>query len=246
MFYAKTVHSNILKAMFEILFQNMTSVCLIIDRDGIRSENVSSQGLDIRIFLPADKFDTYVYDYEEPQQFVGIGSHVNQFLRSVKNKTSIVLSMTNEYVLDIDICSSNEDYVVTLSANIENIQNLASSLLDNYTSNPVSISNVTFNQICKAFKSPTLNVTKKNGQISFSFEITGISRKILTFGKKDMTDTSLIFRSYKTDNFTRVNKLSSFSTKNISIFIEDGKMLLIEAVSDLGSIKVHVPHADDR
>ncbi len=244
MFFAKTVHATKFKALFEILFQNMNSVCFVIDKSGITSENVTNQNMFIKINIPLDAFDEYTFTYDEPQ-YIGLGSHINQFFKSVKNKSTVTFSITKPYVFDIAINSTVDNYSVKLAANIENMQNIANQTIDIYRSPPVPISGTTFNQICKSFKQPLVNVAKSNGQISFSFEIAGISTKSMTFGAYVADDVDLYFKTFRSDQFTRISKIASFITQPINVFVEPGKPIRIESKSSIGTIDLIInPIAD--
>lgn len=237
MFLAKTKNSGKFKALFEVLFQNITTVCMTIDAKGMRSEILTNQNILILVDLPAENFDEYVFDFDKPQH-VGLGSHINQFFKSVKNKTHIIFSINKPLVLDIAIISQVDDYVVSLMATVENTQNIAKTAIATYDQSAVRISNTTFNQVCKSFKSPLVNVTKRNGQLSFSFEISGISIKTVTFGKASPEDVNLFFQTFKSDQFVRICKISSFASHPIEIYAEKEKPLAVFVKSTAGTVKL--------
>lgn len=244
MFIAKSKNAAKIKALFEVLFQNMATVSLTIDKNGITSENITNQHLLINVNIPSSYFDSYVFDYDEPQ-YIGLGSHINSFFKSVKNKTMITFKIDKPFFLDISITSLVDDYTVSLAASIENVQNIESFTMPEYTSEPTKLSPSTFNSICKLFKSPFINVTKKYGQLLFSFEIPQISVKTLTFGKMVAENKELFFKTYKSDQFIRIGKLSSFVTQPISIYTEAEKPLYIEAVSDTATVKLTITQSED-
>ena len=250
MFIAKTSYAGKLKALFEVLFSNMSTVCLMIDEWGIHSEILTTQKLLICVDLPSEYFEEYFFDFTEPQ-YIGLGSHVNQFFKSLKNKTIVKLSIDKPFVLDIESKSTVDDCLVTYSANIESTQNIASCPIETYQCEGVAISSSNFSQMCKSFKTPFLNVTKRDGQILFSFELQGMSLKTLEFGKKHPEDTSLYFNTFKSDNFIRLSKLSSFVTEPIKIYAErssltgEDKKLMIEAKSVIGTVKIYIKGVEE-
>lgn len=244
MFTAKTTHSGTIKAMFELLFQNMTRVCLTIDENGIKSDSITNQNILIRFELPSKLFDNYEFTFDEPLH-IGLGSQNNQFFKSVKNKSSITFSITKAFVLDIIIDSNVDHYRTSISATLETVQNISHPTIESYDTLPITITSSTFNQICKSFKSPSLNITKKDGQLHFSFEVEGISTKTLTFGKLIPEDVSLFHKSFRSDQFIRIGKLSSFANEPIRIYAENGKPLYIEAQSNLGCMRLSIPSDDD-
>jgi hypothetical protein len=101
--------------------------------------------------------------------------------------------------------------------------------------------------MCKSFKDPIINISKKNGQLSFCFDEPEISSKSLCFGKFQKDDTSLYFKQFKSELFSRIGKLSSFASETIKIFVEseNESQILIETSSQLGTIKVYIPCVDE-
>lgn len=237
MFLAKTNHSGKFKALFEVLFQNMTTACFTITENKMALEARTTQNVLISVNLPATCFEEYIFNETEPIH-IGLGSHINQFFKSVKNKSTITFTMSKPFIFDIEIGSPIDDYVVSLSAVIESMQNIAPTIHEKYNSKAIPVSGTNFNQICKAFKSPILNITKKNGQLQFSFEVSGISTKTLSFGKKNLQDTNLFHQAFHSDQFSRIGKISSFVSEPIMIFAEGNKSLFLNCVSDIGTMKV--------
>lgn len=243
MFTAVTSHSGKLKAIFELLFYNSQDVVLTISETGIRSELTTVNNTTIMVNLPASAFDEFVFTYDEPL-YVGLGSHVNTFFKNIKNKSSVTLTILHPYTLNIihtceDMCTVNYTAEYTSSQNICPMQN---HQYDMEKSHPMSTN--TFNTICKAFKSSTINksssvnVQKSEGQLSFGFELAGIASKKMTFGKLDTSQRYRYFNQFKSDAFLRIGKLSLFADKIIKICVEEDKPMMITAESPLGYIKV--------
>jgi len=242
MFNARSSQSIKFKALFDLLFQNATTACLTIDADGIRSENVTSQDTVIKAEIPASAFDEYSFTFDKPQ-YIGLGSHINHFFKSVKNKTNIRFSIDKPFVLDIEIISSF-DCSVALAANIENVQNVAAVDVCPYDTPPVTVLNTSFGQVCKSFKQPHVDVTKRDGQISFSFGIPNISTKTITFGKKNVDDKTLFYKTFRADQFIRIAKIASFADEYVNLYVENDKPLMLSASCDIGEIKIIVKHHD--
>lgn len=239
MFRAVTKYAGKFKALFEVLFQNMTTVCFTIDKKGLFLEHLTTQNLIISVFLPAEKFEEYIFDGEDPIH-IGLGSHINKdFFKHVKNKDTVVLSITKDFIFDFEKKSDVDDCVQSLSVSIENIQNITPINHDLYESSPVKISSINFNQMCRSFNYPMLNVTRTNGQIIFSFE-TGISTKSLTFGKENNSDNLLSHQSYYSDQFSRINKISSFISDPIDVYAEGSLPLYLHCTSLIGTMNVFI------
>lgn len=234
MFSARTIHSGKLKALFEVLFSNTTTVCLTLSKDGICSETTTTNNSLICVQLPATCFDEYAFTFDEPQH-IGLGSHINGFFKSLKNKTRVTLGMTKPCTLDIS--ADDDGCSIAYSAAVICAQNISPAPTYSYGKEGICISCANFNSMCKSFsKSNSLDVSKRDGQLAFSFELVGIASKTLSFGQKEK-DSSLYYQQFKSDAFVRVGKLASFAEK-IRLFVESDLPLLIEATSPLGVVKI--------
>jgi hypothetical protein len=233
MFLAKTISSGKLKALFEILFSNMSTVILTISKDGIYSEMITTNKSLICVNIPSTCFDEYVFTFSESQH-IGLGAHVNTFFKTLKTKTLITLSMNESYTLNV--ISEDDGCTTSYSAAVISAQNISPAPTYTYESEGIKITCANFNAMCKSFsKTPYLDVVKKNGQLSFSFELTGISTKTLTYGKKNES-SEIYFQQHKSDAFVRLNKMASFADE-IIVYVEQNKPLAIEATSSLGNLK---------
>ena len=115
MFKAVTKYTGRFKSLFEVIFQNMTTADFTIDKTGMFLEQLTTQNLLISVFLPAENFEEYVFDEDEPIH-VGLGQHINkEFFKSVKNKDIITMSITKQHVFDFEKRIEANDSVQTLS-----------------------------------------------------------------------------------------------------------------------------------
>ena len=237
MFSAKTIHSGKIKALFEVIFNNTSTVCFTISEHGLFSEITTTSNALICVELPSSCFEDYTFTFPEPQH-IGLGSHVNSFFKSLKTKTTVVLSMTKPYTLDI--VSEDAGCTSSYSAAVISAQNISPSASYCYEKPGFDVSCSNFNSMCKSFaKTSTLDVSKHEGTLSFSFELSGIASKKLTFGQKDSADSSLYYQQFKSDGFLRIGKLSSFADK-IKLFAEVDLPFLINASSHLGTVKIYM------
>jgi len=244
MFSARTNQSGKLKALFEILFSNGQDFVLVVSKSGIETELNTINNATLCVALPAEEFDSYNYTYDE-SMYVGLGSHVNTFFKSLKNKSVITLSISKPYTLDIHLlCSDNHS--ITYSASFMCAQNVSPAPTYDYDlSKCFELTTTAFNHMCKAFsKIEFVDVTILSGQLVFSFELAGIDSKRWTFGIEDGSQKLVYFKKYKSDIFIRLGKLSSFANKNIKICYEVGKPLMLLAESSLGVIKTTI-NADE-
>lgn len=239
MFRAVTRYAGKFKSLFEVLFQNMITARLTIDKKGIFLEEYTNQNILISVFLPAEKFEEFTFNDDEPIH-LGLGNHINkEFFKSIKNKDVIIMTINNPYVFEFEKRNNNDESVQTLSTKTESIQNITPMNHPEFTSLPIKIKSSDFNQTCKSFNAPTLTVTKDKGCINFSFD-TGRSIKTLKSGKEDLTNLALIHQTYYDEQFTRINKISSFVTEPIEVFMEADKPLYLLCKSSIGNMKIFI------
>lgn len=240
-FIAKTKYSSRFKSLFELLFQNMTTACFTIDKTGILLETITTQNILLKVNLPAECFEEYVFEGDGPMH-IGLGIHINQFFKTVKNKTSIEFSIKQPYIFDIKVASKTDNCVVSLSANIEAVQNIAPEMVEKYISEPVEIMNTDLSKMCRSFKAQVF-VTKKCSQLEFSCTLENIYKKNFLFGKESSDDIGLFHQSYNADQFSRISKVSSFINQPVKVYAEEGKPLLFDCSSEIGTIKVFMTPA---
>lgn len=238
MFTAKTTQSGKLKAIFEVLFSNMSTVCVVISADGLSAEMQTTNNSLIKLMIPSSSFDEYTFTYPEPR-YIGLGSHLNTYFKSFKNKTTVVLSMIEPYILDI--AYTDEAFTSKCSATVEDDQqHVSPAETFNYTLPPVYISCANFNAMCKSFtKLPTIDVVKQHGKVSFMSNFDGITSKTLIFGHHNEKDTMIYHKQYKSDAFVRISKLSSYAD-GINLYVEQDKPIHIEAKSSFGTVSVYM------
>ena len=235
MFYAKTRYSNRFKALFEILFQNMTTACFTINDTGMFLESTTTQNTLFKLSLPKELFDEYKFEGEEIH--IGLGAHINQFFKTIKSKTVIEFSITQPFIFDVKVVSKNDNCVMMISANIENVQNIAPEALDIYVKEPINIASTDFSKMCRAFKTQVY-VTKNENQMEFSCAIEHIYKKNFVFGKANSDDKNLFHQNYSAEQFLRICKISSFVNQPIKVYAEEGKQLLFACESEIGVLQV--------
>lgn len=237
MFIAVTKYTGRFKSLFEVIFQNMTTADFTISKTGMFLEHLTTQNLLISVFLPAEKFEEYVFDEEEPIH-VGLGQHISkEFFKSVKNKDVITMSITKPHTFDFEK-RSDDDTVQSLSVSIEDTQNITPMEHETYASNPVLIAHNIYTDWCKSISNTTtIEATKNMGQIQFLFD-TGRSVKTLKKGKEDKNDIELVHQQYYSDQFTRISKMSSFVSEPIEVRLERDKPLHFLCKSPIGTMKI--------
>jgi len=244
MFSARTNQSGKLKAIFELIFSNVNDSVLTISKSGIETELTTINNATIRVALPAEVFESYVYTYDEPM-YVGIGSHVNGFFKGLKNKSAITLTISKPFTLEVRVLYSDDhsiSYIIAFTC----AQNVSPAPTYDYDlSKYFTISTTAFNSICKSFsKVEHIDITVLSGQLIFSSELSGIDSKRISFGTEDTSQQQIYYKKFKSGIFLRLGKLASFATKPIKVCVHENKPLMMLAESSLGVIKVTV-NTDD-
>ncbi|ASZ85094.1 114L [Cherax quadricarinatus iridovirus] len=253
MFRAVTKNTNKFKALFEFLFQNMTTADFTIDETGMHLENLTTQNILISLFLPAENFTEYTFTYKEPIH-IGLANHINkEFFKSVKNKDKIIMSITKPYVFDLEKMTEKQPakknknvediptpvpIVHSLSVHVEETQNIIPNECDDLESDPVLLPSSSFVDWCKSISNTNLiNVTKSFGQIKFQFD-TCRSVKTLKFGEENQSDVESVYHQFTSEQFSRISKINSFVTEHIQVKFEPRKPLYFMCKSSVGHVKI--------
>lgn len=245
MFRAKTTHANRLKALFELLFNNLKTVCFTIDKDGMHLKAMTTINLLLEVKLLAENFDEYVFTFEEPVH-IGIESYVNKSFKTMKSKNIVTMSIVNPGELVIDVKSTSKDnYSYSLSLLTQNVQSVTPIPLVSYASS--SMTNVptsVFSDMCKQIKCVSqFSVTREHGLLKFKCNTPAdVYSETFVFGKEDPSDTLLVHDVYKSEQLTRMAKIVSFakdSSKFVQVYVEANKHMMICAKSELGTINAY-------
>lgn len=233
-FKAVTKYAGKLKTLFEIIFLNTTTANWTIDKNGMFLEETTNQNLLLNVFLPAECFDEYFFQGE--QIYVGLGNHINkEFFKGVKNKDIITMSINQPFTFNLE--KTNGDISQSLSVSTQDIQVITPFVFPEYKTIFVDLMGDNYNQLCRSFTASTMDVTKSNGNVEFSFS-TGRSVKKLKCGKENKLDTTLIHRSFYTEQFSRLAKIHSFACSPIKIYYEIDKPLCFVCQSSIGCLKI--------
>lgn len=241
-FKAKTKYANRFKSLFELLFNNMTTVCLTIDQTGLSLKTTTSQNITFDVQLPSHHFDEYVFGGLEPIH-VGLGNKVKKFFKTVKNKSIVEFSITDPFLFDIIITAldNQNNCKSLLSVTIASVQNIAPFDSIDYKVPSVRVPNTNFSKMCRSFMTPTFYLSKTNGELEFGSTMINIFKESFRFGVADSTDTSAVFhRHYRTDQIIRIIKMASLVPKHLSIYVEKGLPLLVKSTSEIGTVKVYI------
>lgn len=244
MFFAMTTHANKLKALFELLFNNLKTVCFTIDKDGLHLKSKTTINLMIEVDLHADLFDEYIFNFDEPVH-IGMESYISKSFKTMKNKNVVSLSITNPGFMTIGVkstCKHNFEYNLEIAT--ESVQNVSLAPLHAYsTDSKTEIPACRFSDMCKLIKSISdFTVTKERGVLKFSCSTPDIYSESFQFGQEDKSDNTLVHYVQKSEQLFRMSKMVSFSkdpSKSIDVYSEKYKPLMMSCSSEIGVIKAY-------
>jgi hypothetical protein len=240
-FRATTKYAGKLKILFEIIFANMTVATWKISKEGMLLEEKTKQNLFMRIFLPAECFDEYVFNGNSSLN-IGLSSNIGrEFFKSIKNKDVI-----NMYTVgDFDLVFEKKNLTTTHSLQVTTSDFIViQRSFPTYTSTPVELSGSDYSQFCRSFPTTTLSITKQYGEITFSFN-TGRSVKKLQCGVLNREDLAIIHREYYCEQLSRLSKMNSFSSTPLLIYYEDDKPLCFIAKNPIGTMEIVIDQKQD-
>ena len=244
MFYAKTKHANKLKALFELLFNNLKRACFTIDKSGIHLNSNTTINLMLEVNLLAEQFDEYVFTFEEPLH-IGIESYISKSFKTMKNKNTVSLSILNPGVLLVEVKSIGKDeFGYSIEVATEKVQNVSLCTMHSYLpESQTTIPNSRFSDMCKLIKPISeFSVMKEKELLKFTCRTQDIYTETFKFGEENINDKTLIHHVHKSEQLFRISKIVSFSkdqNKVIDVYVEKDKPLMISAMCEIGIIKAY-------
>lgn len=241
-FYAVSKHGGKFKALFELIFQNMTTACFTIDKSGMYMECMTTQNTLFKIMIGVDSFDTYEFTNPEPL-FIGLNSSVNRnFFKSIKNNDVFSMKIeSTKQTLDLENQYTSDNVSIKLAVIIENIQNIEKNKEYEYLSPPITIFSRMLNLLCRSLHAiPLTQIVKQYGQISFIFDAQ-LNTKTITFGESRRNDLELVDNTYYSDQFNRIIKLCHLAD-SVEAKLEKDKPFYLHCQSVICWIKIYINH----
>lgn len=255
LFRAKTKEGHVLKVLMELLHNNITTGCFIIDSKGMRlrmmdgNENKQSLIL-IDLVLEGKQFTSYKFKNHTPLQ-VGITiGHCHKMLKSLKKKDSIELFIDEENPteLGIRVVPKENTRTTTSFIKLQAIQNLETELPTGY-GRPIIINSSEFQKMCKGLPhiSSETTVFAHKGKITFTSNADEVMKRSTQFGDNDDSDddssdseTEDYNEAFDTDQLGKIAKIAGLYT-NLYVYVVNGNPLLFQTeVGSLGKISVYL------
>lgn len=245
LFYAVTGHSMKVKAILEILNNNLKTICFTINERGmfLRTRTNANQYLEMNLF--ADKFDVFKFNFPNPIH-IGVESHFCSFSKALVTKSSAIFSITTPNILKAAVLYG-DSFSFSMEVITEVIQNVSCEPLQTYSEPGIQVPISLFTHTCKLFKGPSQDfvVVKEKGLLKMIIKNMDLITKTAVFGSEDPNDTGLVTQQYKLDQFIRIVKITDFAKDTIKIYLEKGKPMMVQAECDLGIFCVYFLKDED-
>ena len=233
-----------LKHLFDIIFQNVLTVNFKIENKGISIEHFTTLNIMIKIFLPMEKFLRYEFNKTEPI-YLGLSQQIYKgFFKIIKKKDAVTMYIENDtpfvFHLEKNFDENSRHY---FSIPTTDIQNVIPKKNEIYTVSPILIQRVFFSEWFKSFSlsnnfNNQISMIKKNDVLEIILN-DGIMIKKFTIGKNTYKDREEILENVFTmEQFSRINKLSSFSKSEIKLFYEKDKPILFSCENQIGFLNL--------
>ena len=250
-FKVKTCDAYSIKVLSELLQNNLKTALFKVNKDGITLRMINNNlSILIDLVLEANKFNLYKFNYDKDLH-LGINlNHFHKMLKSVKKKDSLVLSISDDSLneLDIKVIPKENNRVTESRIKIQTIQNLEIELPEDYSKHVIIPSNE-FQKTCKDMSTigNYIVIISKGFTIKFCCDGGNIYSKNITFGEIDddsdqeNDDVDNEYNEkFDIEQFIRLSKITGLSN-SIQIFPKNGLPLLFKtAVGNLGEISIYI------
>lgn len=245
-FKAISKYSIELKHLFDIIFQNVLTANFKIEKKGITIEHLTTLSIMLKVFLPMEKFLIYDLNKNEPIYF-GLSQQIYKgFFKIVKKKDVITMYIKTDtpFVFHLEK-NFNDNSRHCFSIPTTDIQNIVSIKNENYHVSPIYIERVFFTEWFKSFSlsnnfNNQISMIKKNNILEIILS-DGIMVKKFTIGKNTyQKKDEEIENVFSLEQFSRINKLSSFCDSEIELFYEKDKPILFSCENKIGSLNLYL------
>ena len=255
-FKARTSAAYSIKIAIDLLKNNLHTACLRIDKDGIfLSMNTTKHVKILDMRLDAINFIVYKFRPDE-LMFMGINlGHLHQVLRSIKKKDSIQMFIDSDAPseLGIKVIPRENNRITTSVVKIQDTQWVDLDIPTGYKI-PVNIPSGDFHKMIKDMTQigNKITVIAHQFHILFRCDAGSIIKRDVAFGSANESDddsdddeTDPYERTFETDQFRSITKLSNLGNI-IQIFpCENEPLLFRSKVGDLGVIDIYIWSAQD-
>jgi hypothetical protein len=169
-------------------------------------------------------------------------------LKTVKKKDSLELLIYANQPTDlrINVVPKENNRVTTSYVKIQNTQNIAIDLPDEYDK-PIIVDSSEFQKMCRGLSNIS-NITRvmvKKSVIIFSTDAGGVMKRSTQFGEIDEDDDEKddeyrYSEDFNTEQLIKITKISALN-KNMQVYVKnDNPILFRSLVGNIGKISIYV------
>lgn len=250
-FKASTTEAYRIKILSDLLKNNLSRFCFVIDESGIKTRMMDdNRSVMFDFVLEQPKFTTWKFKSSQPI-CCGINSSLLQkMLRSIKKKDTVYLFIDDSapFDLGIKVVPKDNNRITSSFVQTQEMQNIEISLPEGYPKSPVIVQSSEFQKMCKDLShiGKVITVTSKGFSIKFACGAKGVVSRIEQFGVEDSDGDDDDFeqkeyqQTFATEQFTKIAKISGLGS-SMRIFASMGVPLKFCAnIGDLGEISIYI------
>ena len=245
--YLKTVQSNAIKTLFEVLKEILHDVNIFFDQNGMRIMTIDGSHVAlIHLFLDAQNFEEY--KCERPLH-LGINmSNMFKLLKTATNQDTLVFFMDNDQNFDLGIQIENAEKrtktTFTLKLMDVDVESLQMPEIE-YDS-VITMPSLYFQRLCKDMSniSDTLSISSTKTQIilsckgDFASQETIIEDNVNMIEGMSFSTTEVVQGCYHLKYLVLFNKASSLCN-TMELFMKNGFPLILKyKVANLGELRL--------
>jgi proliferating cell nuclear antigen len=255
--YLKTVQSNAIKTLFEVLKEILHDVNIFFDSNGMRIMTVDgSQVALIHLFLEASNFEEY--KCERPLHLGVNMTNMFKLLKTATNHDTLVLFMENDVNFELGIQIENAEKRTKTIFNLKllDVDIEALQMPEIEFDSVITMPSLYFQRLCKDMSniSDTLTITSNKSQITLSCKGDFASQETIIEDNVNMveglsfnqTSGDKVRGSYHLKYLVLFNKASSLCNTMELFMKNDFPLILKYKVANLGELRLCLaPKVDD-
>lgn len=247
--YLKTVQSNAIKTLFEVLKEILHDVNIYFDQNGMRIMTVDGSHVAlIHLFLEASNFEEY--HCERPLHLGVNMSNMFKLLKTATNQDTMVLFMENDIKFDLGIQIENAEKKTktTFTLKLLDVDIEALKMPEIQFDSVITMPSMYFQRLCKDMSniSDTLTITSNRNQITLSCKGDFASQETVIEDNVNMiegmsfnqTSSELVTGAYHLKYLVLFNKASSLCN-TMELFMKNNYPLILKyKVANLGELRL--------
>ena len=244
-FKLKTTEAYTIKILSELLQNTIKTACIEVCNDGLYLRQMDSlRKILLDIFIDSKTMTKYIFN-STSKLYLGLNlSHLYRMLKTVKKKDSIVFSIDDDNMsqLDITVYPKENNRITKSSILIQNIQNIEIPIPTGYD-RPVNVPSSEYQKTMKDMNtiSSIVNVVVMECSVKFQCDSNKIFAREVIFGEVDEENDPVVYKDvFDMEQFVRILKIAGLS-KFIQIYGHPNLPLLIKSsIGIIGELNVYI------